>query len=88
MYVSTLTVTSVGAATISSANDLNFKAVGQIKVNAPFVLTTSTTANLTSLNGITQRGAMVYVTDATGGEQPCFFDGSHWFTVNGRTQIA
>jgi hypothetical protein len=88
LYVSTLTVTSVGAATIASANDLNLKSTGQITVNAPFVLTTSTTAGLGAIGPITQRGAMVFVTDATGGAQPCYYDGTHWFTVNGRTQIA
>lgn len=88
LYVSTLTVTSVGAATISSANDLNLKAVGQITVNKPFVLTTATMSQLAALGATTQRGAMVYVTDATGGEQPCYFNGTNWFTVNGRTQIA
>jgi hypothetical protein len=30
----------------------------------------------------------VYVIDATGGAQPCFYDGTHWFTMNGRSQIA
>jgi hypothetical protein len=88
LYVSSLTVTSVGAANISSANDLNLRAVGQVTVNAPFVLTTSTTAGLGSLSGITQRGAMVYVTDAVGGAQPCFFDGTNWRQVTDRTSIA
>jgi hypothetical protein len=88
LYVSTLTVTSVGASTIASGNDLNFKAAGQIKVNAPFVLTTSTTAGLSAIGPITQQGAMVFVTDASGGAQPCYYDGTHWYTVNGRTQIA
>jgi len=88
LYVSTLTVSSVGAATIQSGNDLNLRAVGQITVNAPFVLTTATTSTLTSLSGITQRGAMVFVTDASGGAQPCYFDGTRWYTVNGRVQVA
>ena len=88
LYVSTLTVSSVGAANIQSGNDLNLKAVGQITVNAPFVLTTATTSTLTSLSGITQRGAMVFVTDASGGAQPCYYDGIHWYTVNGRTQVS
>ena len=88
LYVSTLTVSSVGAANIQSGNDLNLRAVGQITVNAPFVLTTATTSTLTSLNGITQRGAMVFVTDASGGAQPCYFDGIRWYTVNGRVQVA
>jgi hypothetical protein len=88
LYVSTLTVSTVGPTTVLSGNDLNLKASGQITVNAPFVLTTATTAQLASIGGITQRGAMVYVTDASGGAQPCYFNGTNWFTVNGRTQIA
>ena len=88
LYVTTLTVNTSTVANIVSGNDLNLKATGQVTVNAPFVLTTSTTAGLSSISGITQRGALVYVTDATGGAQPCFFDGSHWFTMSGRTQIA
>jgi hypothetical protein len=87
LYVNTLTVTSVGAANITSANDLNLKSAGQITVNAPFVLTQSTTAGLSTIGPITQRGAMVFVTDATGGAQPCYYDGTRWYTVNGRTQI-
>ena len=87
LYVNTLTVTSVGAANITSANDLNLKSAGQITVNAPFVLTTSTTAGLGAIGAITQRGAMVFVIDATGGAQPCYYDGTRWYTVNGRTQI-
>jgi hypothetical protein len=88
LYVSTLTVSTAGAANIVSGNDLNLKATGQITANAPFVLTTATTAQLSTIGGITQRGAMVYVIDATGGAQPCFYDGTHWFTMNGRSQIA
>jgi hypothetical protein len=88
LYVNTLTVSTAGAANIVSGNDLNLKATGQVTVNAPFVLTTSTTANLSNIGPITQQGAMVFVTDATGGAQPCYFNGNNWFTVNGRTQIA
>jgi hypothetical protein len=29
----------------------------------------------------------VFVTNAPGGAQPCYYDGTHWYTVNGRTQI-
>ena len=81
-------MSAVGAVNFVSGNDLNLKAVGQITVNTPFVLTTSTLANLSSLSGGTQQGAMVFVTDATGGAQPCYFDGTHWYTVNSRTQVA
>jgi hypothetical protein len=86
--VSTLTVSTVGITTVQSGNDLALKAAGQITTNAPFVLTTATTAQLSSLGAITQRGALVYVTDATGGAQPCFYNGTNWFTIDGRTQIA
>jgi hypothetical protein len=88
LYASTLTISTLSLGTIQSGNDLALKAAGQITVNAPFVLTTATTAQLTTIGGITQRGAMVYVLDATGGAQPCYFNGINWFTVNGRTQIA
>jgi hypothetical protein len=88
LYASTLTISTLSLGTIQSGNDLALKAAGQITVNAPFVLTTATTAQLTTIGGTTQRGAMVYVIDATGGAQPCYFSGTNWFTVNGRTQIA
>jgi hypothetical protein len=88
LYANTLTITGIGAANINSANDLNLNAVGQVKVNAPFVLTTATTAQLSALSGTTQRGAMVYVIDASGGAQPCFFDGTNWRQVVDRVLIA
>ena len=88
LYVNTLTVTGVGAATVQSGNDLRLVASGQITALSPFVLLSVTTANLSSLNSITQAGAIVYVPDASGGAQPCYFDGTHWYTVNGRIQVA
>jgi hypothetical protein len=88
LYANTLTVTGVGAFNITSGNDINLKASGQVTVNAPFVLTTSTTAGLSTLGLLTRAGALVYVTDAVGGAQPAFFNGTNWFTINGRTQIA
>jgi hypothetical protein len=88
LYVSTLTVGTVGAVTIESGNDLNFKAVGQITVNKPFVLTTATTSQLVALGATTQRGAMIYVIDAAGGAQPCFYDGTNWRLCTDRTSIA
>jgi hypothetical protein len=88
LYVSTLTVGTVGAVTIESGNDLNFRAVGQITVNKPFVLTTATTAQLSALGATTQRGAMLYVIDAAGGAQPCFYDGTNWRLCTDRTNIA
>jgi hypothetical protein len=88
LYVSTLTVSSVtSAATIESGNDLNLRAVGQITVNRPFVLTTATTAQLSTLGLTTQAGALVFVVDAAGGAQPCFFDGTNWRLSTDRTVV-
>jgi hypothetical protein len=52
------------------------------------VLTTATTAQLSALGPTTQRGAMVYVIDASGGAQPCFYDGTNWRLCTDRTSIA
>jgi hypothetical protein len=88
LYISTITITNVtSAAAIESGNDLNLRAVGQITVNRPFVLTTATTAQLGALGLTTQVGAIVYVVDAAGGAQPCFFDGSNWRLFTDRTSI-
>ena len=89
LYASTLTINNLGgAATIESGNDLNLKAAGQITVNRPFVLTTATTSQLAALGATTQRGAMVYVTDASGGAQPAFYDGTNWRLFSDRSSIA
>lgn len=89
LFVSTLTVSSVStAATIESGNDLNLRAVGHITVNRPFVLTTATTAQLPALGLTTRQGAMVYVIDAAGGAQPCFYDGVGWRLFTDRTVIS
>jgi phospholipase/lecithinase/hemolysin len=89
LYISTLTVTGVStAATIQSGNDLNLRAVGQITVNSPFVLTTATTAQLSALGAITRQGAILYVVDAAGGGQPCFYDGANWRLFTDRTVIS
>jgi len=87
LYVNTLTVTQVGAVNIQSGNDLNLKAAGNITTNAPFVLPSYTTAGLSGIASPVV-GSMVFVTDATGGAQPCYYVGGHWYTVNGRTQVA
>jgi hypothetical protein len=88
LYVSTLTVSTIGAATILSGNDLNLKAAGQITVNRPFVLTTATLLELPALGSVTQQAAMVYVIDAPGGAQPCFYDGVNWRQCTDRSSIA
>jgi hypothetical protein len=81
LVVSTLTVGTLGLGTIQSGNDLALKAAGQITTNAPFVLTTATTSTLATIAGITQRGAMVFATDALGVGQPVYYDGTYWWTM-------
>jgi hypothetical protein len=83
----TLLVGSTGIGTVQSTNDLSLKAAGIITTNAPFVLPSyNSTTTLAALVGIPV-GATVFVTNAPGGAQPCYFDGVHWYTFNGRVQV-
>lgn len=59
---------------------------GTIDMMNPFVLSNYTTSTLSNIES-TSTGAMVFVTNAPGGAQPCYFDGTAWYTVNGRTQV-
>jgi hypothetical protein len=86
LYVNTLTVSSAGAANIVSGNDLNLSAVGNVKVNSPFILSTCTTSTLTTLSLTTTPGAMMFAIDAVGVAQPVYFDGTYWWTYD-RTRI-
>lgn len=60
---------------------------GNATISTTNVLTSYTTSTLMTINPLTV-GLMVFVTDAPGGAQPCYYDGSNWFTVNGRVQAA
>lgn len=50
---------------------------------SPFVLASYTTATLSSIISPAV-GSFVFVTNAPGGAQPCYYDGTSWYTVNGR----
>lgn len=50
----------------------------------PFILPVYTTSTLTT----STIGALSLVTDAPGGSQPCFFDGTYWYTIDGRVRVA
>lgn len=50
----------------------------------PFVLGNYTVATLSTLSS-TATGSMVFVFDAPGGGQPCFFNGTSWKTILGAT---
>ena len=87
LTAATLLIGQSGVGTVQSGNDLALKAAGNITANAPFVLPSYTTAALSTIVSPVV-GSMVFVTDATGGAQPCYYAGTHWYTVNGRTQVA
>jgi hypothetical protein len=86
LVASTITISSLTLGAIESGNDLALRAAGQITVNKPFVLTTATTSTLATLALQTQRGAMVFATDALGVAQPVYYDGTYWWTMT-RTRI-
>ena len=56
---------------------------GNASLSVTNVLPSYTTSTLSSAIA----GTIVFVTDAPGGSQPCFYDGTNWYTINGRTQI-
>jgi hypothetical protein len=59
---------------------------GNASIRTTNILPSYTISSLSTFSPATA-GAMVFVTNAPGGAQPCFYDGTNWFTVNGRTQI-
>jgi len=88
---STLTVDSLvnsgaGTPTISSGNNLNLEAVGQVTTNAPFVLKNYTVAQLSSVAATA--GAIAYITNEAGGAQPAFYDGTNWRRFTDRTIVS
>jgi hypothetical protein len=87
LTATTLLIGQSGVGTVQSANDLALKAAGNITANAPFVLPSYTISTLSTIPAPVV-GSMVFVTDATGGAQPCYYVSGHWYTVNGRTQVA
>lgn len=63
----------------------NLHVGGSITSNSVVVLKSFTTSTLSTIVSPAV-GSMVFVTDAPGGAQPVYYDGSNWFTVNGRVQ--
>jgi hypothetical protein len=80
--VSTATSTSTGVVKIGSGINL----AGDGTISVPYILPSYTTSTVYSISPALA-GALVFVTNAPGGAQPCYYDGTHWYTVNGRTQI-
>jgi hypothetical protein len=83
------TATTVAAGVVKVGNNLHADGDGTLSVSNPYVLSSYTTATLNTIIS-TQTGAMVYVSNAPGGAQPCYFVGAPtntWFTVNGRLRV-
>lgn len=83
------TATSVTAGIIKIGTNLHSDGDGTISVANPYVLSSYTTSTLNTIVS-TQTGAMVFVSNAPGGAQPCYYVGAPtntWFTVNGRLRV-
>ena len=79
---STTALTVHTSTNVSVTNNLNVG--GTITAGAPFVLPSYATTTLNTIVS-TATGSIVFVTNAPGGAQPCFFDGTSWKTVGGTT---
>lgn len=86
LTVDSLVNSSAGTPTISSGNDLNLQATGEVTVNAPFVLQSYTVAQLASVPA--SAGAVAYITNETGGAVPAFYDGTNWRRFTDRNIVA
>lgn len=83
------TATTAAAGIIKVGTNLHADGDGTVSVANPYVLSSYTTATLNTIVS-TQTGAMVFVSNAPGGAQPCYYVGAPtntWFTVNGRLRV-
>jgi hypothetical protein len=81
----TAATTQLGGVKIG--NILTMDGSGFLNVSNPFSLYSYTTSTLKTILS-TATGAMVFVSNAPGGGQPCYFDGgtNTWYTLN-RTRV-
>jgi hypothetical protein len=83
------TATTVAAGIVKVGTNLDAHGDGTLSVANPYVLSSYTTATLNTIVS-TQTGAMVFVSNAPGGAQPCYYVGAPtntWFTINGRLRV-
>ena len=59
---------------------------GHLSWHYPTVAPSFTTSTLSTISG-TPTGMTVLLTTAAGGAQPAFYDGIHWYLVNGRSFV-
>lgn len=76
--------TSTSSGVVKVGQGLSIDETDSLSVTS--VLPSYTVSSLSSITSPVA-GLMVFVTDAPGGAQPCFFDGSNWFTMSNRTEI-
>jgi len=85
--VGVVTATNTVTGIVRIGHGISINSSATISVSNPFVLYNYTVATLNTIVS-TATGAMVLVTDAPGGKQPCFYNGSDWLTVGTLTQVS
>jgi hypothetical protein len=81
-----LSATSVSTPTVSSATNVTLSPATQILNDAPMRLMSRTVAQLAALTATA--GAIVYVSDETGGAVVAFYDGTDWRRVTDRVVVS
>jgi hypothetical protein len=81
-----LSATALSVPTISSAAAITLSPTTQIVNNAPMRLMSRTVAQLSALTATA--GAIVYVSDETGGGVVAFYDGTNWRRVTDRVVVS
>jgi hypothetical protein len=83
--VGVTTATTATAGLVQIGTGLNITTNGIL--SNPFILPNYTSSALSSLTNVVT-GTMILVTNAPGGAQPCFYNGSSWYTINGLSLIS
>ena len=83
--VGVTTATTATAGLVQIGTGLNITPSGIL--SNPFILPNYPSSALSSLTNVVT-GTMILVTNAPGGAQPCFYNGSSWYTINGLSLIS
>ena len=81
-----LSATSISTPTVSSATNITLSPATQILNDAPMRLMSRTVAQLSALTATA--GAIVYVSNETGGAVVAFYDGTDWRRVTDRVVVS
>jgi hypothetical protein len=85
--VGVVTATNTVTGIVKIGSGISITSSATISVSNPFVLYNYTVSTLNTIIS-TSTGAIVLVTNAPGGSQPCFFNGTDWLTVGTLTQVS